>query len=61
MDNIPSEKPIPVAVIGCGLIGASWTALFLEAGHDVQAWDPAEGTRETFGERRFQGVCVRYN
>ncbi|MGR3704064.1 3-hydroxyacyl-CoA dehydrogenase NAD-binding domain-containing protein [Sulfitobacter sp.] len=51
MDNIPSEKPIPVAVIGCGLIGASWTALFLEAGHDVQAWDPAEGTRESFGER----------
>jgi 3-hydroxyacyl-CoA dehydrogenase len=30
-----------VAVIGSGLIGASWSALFLACGLDVQAWDPS--------------------
>lgn len=29
------------SVIGCGLIGASWTALASAAGLQVQAWDPA--------------------
>ena len=29
-----------IAVLGCGLIGASWTALFLAHGYDVTAWDP---------------------
>ncbi|KAA0972170.1 3-hydroxyacyl-CoA dehydrogenase [Aureimonas fodinaquatilis] len=32
-----SEK---LAVLGCGLIGQSWAALFLSYGHDVSAWDP---------------------
>lgn len=32
-----------IAVIGTGTIGASWAALFLAAGHDVAASDPAEG------------------
>lgn len=31
-----------VAVIGAGLIGQSWSALFAAYGHDVVAWDPAE-------------------
>jgi len=35
-----------VAVLGCGTIGASWTAYFLARGYDVTAWDPAEGWRE---------------
>ncbi len=30
-----------VAVIGCGLIGQSWSALFACHGYDVKAWDPA--------------------
>lgn len=29
-----------IAMLGCGLIGQSWTALFLFHGHDVAAWDP---------------------
>lgn len=32
-----------VAIVGCGLIGASWAALFLGRGHDVVATDPAPG------------------
>lgn len=32
-----------VAIVGCGLIGASWAALFLAQGHDVVATDPAPG------------------
>lgn len=31
------------AVIGAGVIGASWAALFLAAGHRVAVYDPAEG------------------
>ncbi|MEU6932917.1 3-hydroxyacyl-CoA dehydrogenase NAD-binding domain-containing protein [Streptomyces sp. NPDC046374] len=32
-----------VAVVGTGVIGASWTTLFLEYGHEVVATDPAPG------------------
>ncbi|MDO9712784.1 3-hydroxyacyl-CoA dehydrogenase NAD-binding domain-containing protein [Paracraurococcus lichenis] len=32
-----------VAVIGTGVIGASWTACFLARGLGVTAWDPAPG------------------
>ncbi|WP_373356236.1 3-hydroxyacyl-CoA dehydrogenase NAD-binding domain-containing protein [Pseudoroseicyclus sp. CXY001] len=35
----------PVAVIGAGLIGASWAALFLHHGRDVRAYDPSEEAR----------------
>jgi 3-hydroxyacyl-CoA dehydrogenase len=31
-----------VAVLGAGLIGQSWSALFAAYGHDVIAWDPAD-------------------
>lgn len=31
-----------IAVIGCGVIGASWTAYFLSQGFHVTAYDPAE-------------------
>ncbi|MBX3566432.1 MAG: 3-hydroxyacyl-CoA dehydrogenase [Rhizobiaceae bacterium] len=37
--------PASVAVLGCGLIGASWTALFIHHGLDVRAWDPNEAAR----------------
>lgn len=30
-----------VAVIGAGVIGSSWAALFLAAGHRVKVYDPA--------------------
>ena len=33
----------PVAIIGAGVIGASWTALFLAAGRRCAVHDPAEG------------------
>lgn len=40
-----------VAVIGCGVIGASWAAYFLSRGLDVTAFDPDPGAEETV--RRF--------
>ncbi|MDY0883310.1 3-hydroxyacyl-CoA dehydrogenase NAD-binding domain-containing protein [Dongia soli] len=41
-----------VAVIGGGLIGASWAALFARAGgYLVRAWDPSEAARESFADR----------
>ncbi|MEM8702879.1 MAG: 3-hydroxyacyl-CoA dehydrogenase NAD-binding domain-containing protein [Pseudomonadota bacterium] len=33
-----------IAVLGAGVIGASWTALFLAAGRDVTVYDPAPDT-----------------
>lgn len=39
----PHAPTISVAVLGCGLIGESWSALFLAHGLDVVAWDP-DGT-----------------
>jgi 3-hydroxyacyl-CoA dehydrogenase len=34
-----------VAILGCGLIGASWAALVVDAGITVTAWDPDEKVR----------------
>ena len=31
-----------VAALGAGVIGASWTALFLAAGMRVRVYDPAD-------------------
>jgi 3-hydroxybutyryl-CoA dehydrogenase len=39
MDGKPN-----VAILGAGVIGASWTALFLAAGHRVAVYDTAENT-----------------
>lgn len=41
-----NEAVRKVAVVGCGTIGASWTALFLAHGIDVVATDPAAGAEE---------------
>jgi carnitine 3-dehydrogenase len=30
-----------IGIVGTGLIGAGWTALFLRQGYTVKAWDPA--------------------
>lgn len=38
-----------VTVLGCGLIGASWAALFAAVGrHQVRAWDPCSRARDEF-------------
>ncbi|HEY0920130.1 3-hydroxyacyl-CoA dehydrogenase NAD-binding domain-containing protein [Devosia sp.] len=37
-----------IAVIGCGLIGQSWAALFAGYGFDVRAWDPAANWQAGF-------------
>ena len=45
-------KHFTIAVIGCGLIGASWAALFTKAGGArVIAWDPDEDARRSFPRR----------
>ncbi len=35
------------AVIGAGVIGASWAALFLASGRDVAVFDPSEGAEKS--------------
>ena len=39
--------PNHTAVLGAGVIGASWTALFLAAGHSVAVYDPADDVEKT--------------
>ena len=40
-----------VAVIGCGLIGESWSALMTAYGLDVLAWDPSQKALDGFAKR----------
>ncbi|MBB3772796.1 3-hydroxyacyl-CoA dehydrogenase [Angulomicrobium tetraedrale] len=47
----PSPARPLVAILGCGLIGQSWAALFLHHGLDVAAWDPDRSTVEAMPER----------
>ncbi|MDF0498879.1 3-hydroxyacyl-CoA dehydrogenase NAD-binding domain-containing protein [Bradyrhizobium yuanmingense] len=35
-----TDQKYTVAVLGCGLIGQSWAALFTAYGYDVIGWDP---------------------
>ena len=46
-----SASDAPVAALGGGLIGQSWTALFLAAGRSVTVHDPAPGS-----EPRIRGA-----
>lgn len=39
-----------VAIIGAGLIGRSWSALFARAGYAVQVWDADAGVLERFDD-----------
>jgi carnitine 3-dehydrogenase len=41
-----AREPTQVAAVGGGLIGRSWTALFLAAGHSVAVFDPDPATEE---------------
>jgi carnitine 3-dehydrogenase len=42
---------LKVAVVGCGLIGESWAALFKAYGLQVVAWDPDHSVRERITAR----------
>ncbi len=59
--QIPDNASI--AVVGAGVIGASWAALFLSAGHPVRVFDAAPGTesrlRAFIGEAWTTLVKVR--
>lgn len=46
-----SPKNDSIAIVGCGLIGESWAALFLAHGYNVRAFDPNQETAEGFGAR----------
>lgn len=46
-----SNKVRTVAVVGCGVIGMGWAALFLSRGLKVIISDPADGAEE--GLRRY--------
>lgn len=46
-----------LAVLGCGLIGVSWTALFLAHGHDVAVWDPDPAARNAVADRVVQPLA----
>jgi 3-hydroxyacyl-CoA dehydrogenase len=44
---LPLNKPINrIAIVGTGLIGGSWAALYLARGFDVVATDPGPGAEE---------------
>ncbi|KNG95259.1 3-hydroxyacyl-CoA dehydrogenase NAD-binding domain-containing protein [Pseudaestuariivita atlantica] len=40
----------PIGILGAGVIGASWTALFCAGGHPVRVFDPVDGA-EAFVRR----------
>lgn len=50
-----AAHPGTVTVVGTGLIGAGWTALFLARGLAVRAWDPAPG----YAARLREAVSAR--
>ncbi|MSU89099.1 3-hydroxyacyl-CoA dehydrogenase [Rhodobacteraceae bacterium 2CG4] len=39
-----------VAIVGAGLIGRSWSALFARAGHQVRVWDADAGVLERYAD-----------
>ncbi len=43
------------AVLGAGVIGASWAALFLAAGHSVTVYDPAKNS-DSFVRRYIESA-----
>lgn len=49
MAELCTDDTGPVAVIGCGTLGASWAALFLAHGLDVAAHDPAPDLVDRLG------------
>ena len=49
-----TQEKQQVAVVGTGVIGASWAACFLAHGHDVHATDPAPDAERRLRERVAQ-------
>src|SRR6201982_132350 len=50
--NMPLNKPVRrIAIVGTGVIGASWAAEFLAHGFDVVATDPAPNAEQNL--RKF--------
>jgi 3-hydroxyacyl-CoA dehydrogenase len=46
-----ADKPIHrIAIVGTGVIGASWSALFLADGLEVISKDPAPNTEDNLRE-----------
>jgi len=43
---IPFDQVKNIAVLGTGVIGASWVSYFLARGYSVSAWDPSEGWKD---------------
>mgnify|MGYP006199022773 CR=1 FL=1 len=52
------EEHRPIAVLGCGLIGESWAALFMAHGYDVRAWDPSPEVLAGFASALLLVVVV---
>jgi 3-hydroxyacyl-CoA dehydrogenase len=55
-----NDTPVScVAIVGCGVIGASWTAHYLARGFEVVTTDPAR--REVYGalEERLTVKALR--
>lgn len=44
--NTTTEDIKVVGILGAGTIGASWTALFLAAGLEVDIYDPSDDVEE---------------
>lgn len=54
-----TQNPKQIAILGCGTIGASWTALVTAFGHDARVWDPSPdfaGRLERQLERNHQSL-----
>lgn len=49
MKELPSTPTI--AILGAGLIGAAWAALFVHHGAEVRVWDPVEGALSALSAR----------
>lgn len=46
-DSLDSLKDTRIAILGAGLIGIGWAALFRHHGADVAIWDPKQAARDT--------------
>lgn len=44
------DRPLQVAVVGCGVIGAAWSARFVLSGFDVAVSDPSPGAAQVLSE-----------
>lgn len=58
MNGRPERTPEPIAVVGCGVIGAGWASRFLLSGHDVSVADPSPATREVLDDVLTNAVAA---